>query len=261
MTFYIKYFIKPILTLFVATALLSPSLFANEPKQWFPMTMGDIIIVMPIYDKSIPDNQGIIHNGTTYGTVTSPYTGKVWLDRNLGASRVCTAYDDTACYGDYYQWGRNYDGHQRSTSSFTSTQATDIKFAGSSYIIGLSGNDYDWAADADSEGSLRFSNWSATDGSSVCPIGFRVPSLVELRVEISGIGATSSATPFSNFLKLPLAGYRYDEDSLENQRSWGYLWASTPIDEYSQYAVFSGGYVSGNYGSRAFGLSVRCVRD
>ena len=55
-----------------------------------------------------PTTDGTIsHNGKSYGTVTSSYTGKVWLDRNLGASQVCTALDDTACYGDYYQWGRS----------------------------------------------------------------------------------------------------------------------------------------------------------
>ena len=36
-----------------------------------------------------PAPTSITHNGVTYGFVTSPYTGKVWLDRNLGAARVC----------------------------------------------------------------------------------------------------------------------------------------------------------------------------
>jgi len=49
------------------------------------------------------DENVIIHNGTRYGTIKSPYTGKTWLDRNLGASKVCTSVRDTACYGDYYQ--------------------------------------------------------------------------------------------------------------------------------------------------------------
>lgn len=45
-----------------------------------------------------------------YQTITSPYTGKVWLDRNLGAKRVCQSFSDTQCYGDYYKFsedGRN----------------------------------------------------------------------------------------------------------------------------------------------------------
>lgn len=40
----------------------------------------------------------------TFEEVTSPYTGKVWMDRNLGASRVCQSYIDSECYGGYYQF-------------------------------------------------------------------------------------------------------------------------------------------------------------
>jgi hypothetical protein len=32
----------------------------------------------------IIEKKSISHNGFTYGTVTSPYTGRIWLDRNLG---------------------------------------------------------------------------------------------------------------------------------------------------------------------------------
>ena len=49
----------------------------------------------------------------TYDTIISPTTGKVWMDRNLGSKVVCTAKNHTACYGDYYQWGRNADGHEK----------------------------------------------------------------------------------------------------------------------------------------------------
>ena len=36
-------------------------------------------------------------NGNEYLTVTSPDTGKIWLDRNLGASQVCTFSTDSSC--------------------------------------------------------------------------------------------------------------------------------------------------------------------
>jgi hypothetical protein len=39
-------------------------------------------------DNKIKDNT-IVFNGLTYGLVLSPYTGRVWLDRNLGAI-TCT---------------------------------------------------------------------------------------------------------------------------------------------------------------------------
>ena len=64
-------------------------------------------------------------NGIEYLTVTSPDTGKIWLDRNLGASQVCTSSTDSSCYGNLYQWGRNDDGHE-SSSTTTVTRASNI---------------------------------------------------------------------------------------------------------------------------------------
>ncbi len=37
-----------------------------------------------------------------FGTVTS--AGQIWMDRNLGASRVATSLYDVLAYGDLYQW-------------------------------------------------------------------------------------------------------------------------------------------------------------
>ena len=56
--------------------------------------------------------------------VTNPTTGKIWMDRNLGASQVATSSTDANAYGDLYQWGRAADGHESRTSATTSTNAT-----------------------------------------------------------------------------------------------------------------------------------------
>ncbi len=197
----------------------------------------------------------ITHNNTTYGTVTSPYTGKVWLDRNLGASQVCTAFDDPDCYGDYYQWGRNYDGHQSSMSSTISTQAADVDSAGSSFRVGSG----DWAS-VDSSGTMRITNWSATDGSSVCPAGYRVPTLTELGAETLDNGVINSNTAFSNFLKLPSAGYRFDS-YFDGQGSWGIVWSASVGGSASRALYFDSGSVHMSSGGRTLGLSVRCLRD
>ena len=58
-----------------------------------------------------------------YGTITSYVTNRVWLDRNLGAKNKCETIDDTSCYGNYYQWGRASDGHEKTNSEKTSTVA------------------------------------------------------------------------------------------------------------------------------------------
>ncbi len=205
----------------------------------------------------------ITHNGTTYGTVTSPYTSKIWLDRNLGASQACTALDDRACYGDYYQWGRDYDGHQESNSTTTTTQATDINNVGSSFITSSSTYSYDWAQSTDSDGTLRSANWSKTDGSSICPVGFRVPTTTELENETvnSTDGMSNNIDAFNNFLKLPSAGFRYYYNgSVSSENSYGVVWSSSVSGSRSTYLNFANDAYLYD-GNRASGFSVRCIKD
>ena len=207
----------------------------------------------------------ITHNGTTYDTVTSTVTGRIWLDRNLGAARVCTSSNDTACYGDYYQWGRNFDGHQDSMSGDVTTQASDVNNAGDKFIAT---EEKDWVINGiDNNKSLRAANWSKTDGSSVCPTGFRVPTLTELSAETLDQDVNSSATAFSNFLKLPSAGLRSGfNGDMYAENSGGSLWTSS-VYEYSPTSIFPRqigfdsvrSYVINS--SATGGKSVRCIKN
>jgi len=206
----------------------------------------------------------ISHNGTTYGTVKSPYTGKIWLDRHLGAARVCESFNDTACYGDYYQWGRNFDGHQDSTSGLTTKRATDYNNAGSQFI---SSNNYkfDWMAKTvDTDGRHRTDNWLKTDGSSVCPVGFRVPTFTELKAETLDSGVVNRGTAFSNFLRLPSAGVRYRTGSMHDVGSWGSMWTSSVNDGSCPCSYGVHFYASDikwdDRDRRAYGRSVRCIK-
>ena len=209
----------------------------------------------------------VTHNGFDYEEVTSPYTQKVWLDRNLGASQVCTALNDTACYGDYHQWGRNTDGHQLSTSDINATQATDVNNTGhDDFITSSDTYDYDWAQVADRNGSLRATNYSKTDGSSVCPVGFRVPTIDEIKLEtINNTGGDAFANntdAYNNFLKLPSAGNRdYVGGSLHNQGSYGIVWSSSITGVDSRDLYFDSGYADTYGDARAYGFSVRCLKD
>jgi len=209
------------------------------------------------------NNTTIMHHGIRYETVTSPYTSRVWLDRNLGATQVCTSFDDSECYGDYYQWGRNHDGHQESTSSITSMQAIDVNSSGSSFIISQN-SPYDWTSD-DSSGNLRISNWNKIDGSSICPTGFRVPTLVELRAELLDVDSAqiqNNIDAFNSFLKFPSAGGRAELDGHIGLKGlWGHVWVRSTNGSGSYIIGFSSSVVNAYGKFRAVGFSVRCLKD
>ncbi len=204
--------------------------------------------------------KGIVKNGVTYNTVKSPYTGRLWLDRNLGASRVCTSLKDETCFGYYYQWGRNNDGHQIPNSATTRTVAKKINKVRKKFIK----NSEEWLI-SDKKGAKRASNWSAIDGSSICPIGYRVPTDTELAAETT---KASSAVPnntkvFKNFLKLPSAGYRYSYNGRkDNQASYGFVWTTSAVGSHEaknlQFDVYN---TTLKESYRAFGFSVRCVKS
>jgi len=236
----------------------------SSGKDEFAFTVSDGKATSDIVKVSIKviavKTKGIRKDGVTYNTVKSPYTGKLWLDRNLGASQVCRALNDTACYGNYYQWGRNSDGHDKSNSVTTRMRAKKINKAGSKFIIANA----DWSM-VDKKGTKRVSNWSAIDGSSICPTGYRVPTNKELMAETTRAknAITNNRDAFKNFLKLPSAGYSYAHSGeKDNKVSYGFLWTTTAadlgeaknlqIDAYN--ATFKESY-------RAFGFSVRCVKN
>ena len=177
---------------------------------------------------------------------------------------MCTALDDTECYGDYYQWGRGADGHQESNSTVTSTLATDINASNANGIfITNSSSPYDWTT-ADANGNLRAREWSKIDGTSICPVGYRVPTIDELTAETinASTAVTNNTDAFNNFLKFPSAGYRgHSDGSLYLQASGGFVWSGSVSGSYSQYLFFLSGGARTDGGGRANGLSVRCLRD
>ena len=199
----------------------------------------------------------ITFNGLVYKPVTSPYTGKVWLDRNIGASRVCTTISDTQCYGDYYQWGRDRDGHEESNSTLTTTQADDVNSAGDKFIY----NSFDWAS-VDTNGSIRASKWAKIDGSSVCPPGYRVPTIDEFRAETVDQNMTTNIDAFNSFLKIATSGFRHQYNGeITGVGTRSDFWTTSLNGgsiEAGQLYVKDDGYIT-NYAYRAYGQSIRCI--
>ena len=165
-----------------------------------------------------PNSVTFTYNGATvtYGVITSAVTGRKWMDRNLGASRVATASNDRMAYGHLFQWGRPADGHQliNYTSSTTGagvngktkTLATSDVPGNSTFITPDNTVEqngvfvYDWRDDQNTN------RWAINNQGS-CPTGWHVPTAAEWEAET---GITNLTTAFTQ-LKLTAAGYRYGD--------------------------------------------------
>ena len=201
----------------------------------------------------------IIFKGLSYTLITSPDTGRIWLDRNLGATRVATSSTDSAAYGHLYQWGRNDDGHESRTSNTTTTRATTITPAHNNFIV--NNITYNWTS-ADSNGALRAAAWADGGSNDICPVGFGVPTEAELTADT--ISATTTITnkdtAFSSFLKIPVAGYRNANSVFTFVNAHIFLWTRSTSGSIGRYLTINSG--AGFHNSyRAYALSVRCIKS
>jgi len=224
------------------------------------------------YNSKIFTSGTIEFKNKVYGLVTSVDTGRVWLDRNLDANKVCENPADKECFGALYQWGRLSDGHQKYSNP--STLSTDILpttiTPNHDKFIKVSG---DWVASGiDDDGSQRSDRWASSDGSGICPIGFHVPTYDELKadtIDATGdnqMGASSTAG-IENFLKLPQGGWRRTDATIgefatsSDGGGHGFLWTSTPdTDKYEFHYFFNRSCFTDNH-LKSSGIAVRCIKD
>lgn len=186
-------------------------------------------------------------------TVTSA-GGQVWMDRNLGASQIATSSMDTAAYGDLYQWGRGIDGHERRASATTTTLST-TNVPGHGRFIMVSSSPYDWTT------SPNDNLWQGVFGTNnPCPCGFRLPTEAEWEVERTSWSSNDEAGAFASPLKLVDAG-NHPPDSVTPSPGSAYYWSSTVDGSYSYLLYFTHGSASMISEYRAWGSSVRCIKD
>src|SRR5690554_939836 len=185
--------------------------------------------------------------------ITNPITGKTWMDRNLGATQVATSSTDAAAYGDLYQWGRCSDGHEKRGSTVTNTKSSTDTPGHNKFITSST----DW------RNPKNDNLWQGASGiNNPCPSGYRLPTEVEIEAERSSWSSNDAAGAYGSPLKLTLAGRKIESSgALQDADSEGFYWSSTIAGNNAKYIniTTSNALTTGYY--RAFGFSVRCIKD
>ena len=187
--------------------------------------------------------------------VTSP-TGRVWMDRNLGASRAATSIDDEGSYGDLYQWGRPADGHQKRNSGTTSTISNSDQPGHGDFILAPN-SPFDWRSPQNDN------LWQGVNSvNNPCPDGYRLPTEPEWEAERQSWSSNNRVGAFESPLKLPVAGRRgRNSGSLLDVGSSGRYWSGTVDGSGSRRLLFSSSDAGMDSGTRTLGRSVRCLKN
>jgi len=206
-------------------------------------------------------------DGTLVNTLLSS-TGRIWMDRNLGATQVANSSTDYLAYGNLYQWCRAADGHQLITWTSatvgtpvngTTTTLSTSTTAPNSLFITNSNTPYDWLSTQQADGSLWW-NGTITGINNSCPTGYHAPTYMEWNAELTA-GITNPATAYSR-LKLPAAGNRIDSNgAFYGTGNYGYYWSSTLSGSYAYNLHFNTSSAGMYNNNRANGFSVRCIKD
>ena len=243
-----------------------PVIISGSSKHFFNVLR--IILLLFIIscekDEEKPTEVGstvtFIYNGNevTYGTIE--YAGRFWMDRNLGASQVATLYNDSASFGDYYQWGREVDGHQLKNSNTNNTIAPSQQQPGhANFITSIDYNDWN----IDNNWTTRWiNNKGQKTSADPCPNGWRVPTKSEWQSAINEENWNNYMDAFNSPLKLPASNYRSAQDGgFPDLYSFGMYWSSDYLASYGLELFLSDENANVNFTWRSQGVCIRCISD
>jgi hypothetical protein len=201
--------------------------------------------------------QGTIHcqgQPTLIQDVVNPITGRTWMDRNLGASQAATSPTDVLAYGDLFQWGRPADGHQCRNSMTTTNLSTTPQPTHGMFIVN---NNLPVLWMNYQEDNL----WQGVSGvNNPCPSGYRIPTVAELQAERLSWSSNNASGAFNSPLKWALGGMR-NPNGLLQEGVYAHHWASNVDGSNARKNFMFSSNASEDSGYRAFGYSVRCIKN
>ncbi|MEI6455047.1 MAG: FISUMP domain-containing protein [bacterium] len=179
----------------------------------------------------------------TYGTVTNipGEPSKCWITSNLGADHQASGVGDgyEASAGWYWQFNRKQGYKHDGTTVAPSWTITSIS------------ENSDWI--------------QANDPCNIeLDSGWRIPTYTEWSNLHATGGWTDWNGPWNSGLKLHAAGWLSSYDgSLLNRGSNGSYWSNTQYDATNGWFPYfgSGGSSTDNYGTKAYGFTLRCVKE